>query len=164
MKEYFLNLANYQKWANDRFREHLKKNPESLSIDTPYGPVKNIATHIFGAVELWLKRVEGISPSTIKSGEEYSNWEELCKDWVATDDKLIAWLKTLDETDMVKKIKYTSLEKKNLETSLEHILTQLVTHHQSYHRGQIGMAIREKKLPPVQETDYIYYFYDKIKN
>ena len=165
MKQTFLELATYQKWANDRFRKNLENLDFSkLSIKTPYGTLRDIVVHIFGAVELWLKRLEGVSLPAIKSGESYTNWQELKKDWIEMDEKLISIVKNLDEKDFSKQIKYTSTEGHHLGTSMENILIQLLTHHQSYHRGQIGMALRQNDLPPVRETDFIYYVYDKKKN
>ena len=166
MKRMFLELALYQKWANDRFRKNLK-NVEFTKLTeniTPYGNIRELVAHIMGAVELWMKRLEGESPKSIRSGESYTDWQSLEKDWLEMDNKLIVLAKNLDEQEFSKRIKYTSTEGYNLETSMENILIQLLTHHQSYHRGQIGMAIREQKLPPVQETDYIFYVYDQKKN
>lgn len=166
MKKEFVELASYQKWANDRFRKNLKNVQFTKLTETitPYGSIRELIAHIFGAVELWLKRLEGISPPSIKSGEPFSTWDELELAWIEMDKKLIDVVKNLDEKDFSKRIKYISTEGLNLETSMENILVQLLTHHQSYHRGQIGMALRENHLPPVQETDYIFYVYDQKKN
>ena len=166
MKQTFFELAIYQKWANDRFRKNLKTDDFSklTSATMPYGSIRDVSVHIFGAVELWLKRLEGVSPSSIRPVDKYTNWNDLEKDWIDFDAKLIDVVKKLDEKDFSKRFKYVSTEGKHLETTMENILLQLTTHHQSYHRGQIAMALRELKLNPVQETDYIYYVYDQKKN
>ena len=166
MKQTFLELANYQKWANDRFRKNLKEVDFTKLTEnaTPYGPIRELVAHIFGAVELWMKRLEGTSPPAIKSGDSFQSWSELEKAWIDIDNKLIEVVNNLKEEEFSKRIKYRSTEGLDLETSMENILVQLVTHHQSYHRGQIGMAIRQLNLPPVQETDFIYYVYDQKKN
>ena len=166
MKETFLELAFYQKWANDRFRNNLKnvEYTKLLENTMPYGSIRSMVVHIFGAVELWLKRLDGISLKSIRSDEQYKDWTSLEKDWLEMDNKLIEVVKGLNEEDFKKKIKYVSTEGHHLETAMENMLVQLLTHHQSYHRGQICMTIRENKLPPVLETDFIYYIYDQKKN
>ncbi|OLS26730.1 MAG: hypothetical protein HeimC3_08320 [Candidatus Heimdallarchaeota archaeon LC_3] len=161
MKEYFLNLANYQRWANDRFRENLRKLEfENFSIETPYGPLLDVVVHIFGAVDLWMKRIDGISPKNIRSSEGYSDWESVERDWLDIDNQLIDFIKSINEEELNKEISYTSIKGLKLKTSLDNILIQLISHHQSYHRGQIGMFLREKGFEPVKESDYIYYVYD----
>lgn len=167
MKKTFLELANYQKWANDRFRKNLKEVDFAKLLEKttmPYGSILSMVAHIFGAVEIWLKRLEGTSLPKINSGESFHSWDELEKAWIDMDNKLIEVVNNLKEEEFSKRIKYRSTEGLDLETSMENILIQLVTHHQSYHRGQIGMAIRQLNLPPVQETDFIYYVYDQKKN
>lgn len=166
MKQTFLELANYQKWANDRFRKNLREVEFSKLCEKtmPYGSILFMVIHIFGAVELWMKRLDGESPKAMRSHEPYSSWDDVEKDWLDMDNKLIHVVKNLEEKEFTKRIKYTSIERHELETSMENILVQLVTHHQSYHRGQIGMALRQLNLPPVQETDFIYYVYDQKKN
>ncbi len=165
MKDTFVELAHYQKWANDRFRNNLKELDYSkLMIETPYGPIRDVIAHIFGAVELWMKRLQGESPKSIRTGESYNDWQNLEIDWLEMDNKLIELAESLNEQEFSKRIRYTSTEGLDLETSMDNVLIQLLTHHQSYHRGQIGMALRQNHLPPVQETDYIYYIYDQKKN
>lgn len=166
MKQTFEELAYYQKWANDRFRNNLKNVEFSKLVENtmPYGSIRHMVVHIFGAVELWMKRLEGVSLPAIRSDEHYRDWASLEKDWIAFDNKLIEVVKGLDEKDFTKKIKYISTEGHHLETAMENMLVQLLTHHQSYHRGQIGMAIRQNNLTPVLETDFIYYIYDQKKN
>ncbi len=161
MKEYLLNLAKYQRWANNRYRETLRKlDFENFKIKTPYGDLLHDIVHIFGAVELWMKRIEGISPKNIRSSENYLDWESVKKDWVDTDNQLINFINSLDEGSLNNEISYTSIQGVKLKTTLDNILIQLLTHHQSYHRGQIGMFLREKGFEPVRATDYIYYVYD----
>jgi uncharacterized damage-inducible protein DinB len=161
MKEYLLKLAKYQRWANDRFRENLREqNFEKFSIMTPYGPLLDVIVHIFGAVDLWMKRIDGISPKSIATSEMFSNWESVEREWVKLDNNLINFVESIKEEDLDKNIFYTSIEGLNLKTTLDNILLQLVTHHQSYHRGQIGMFLRQKGMEPVRETDYIFYVYD----
>jgi uncharacterized damage-inducible protein DinB len=161
MKEYFLKLTKYQRWANDRFRENLRQlNFEKFMIETPYGPFLDVIVHIFGAVDLWMKRIDGTSPKSIRSSESYSDWESVEKDWVNIDNQLIKLVENINEEELDKEISYTSTEGLKLKTTLDNILIQLITHHQSYHRGQIGMFLREKGLEPVRESDYICYVYD----
>ncbi len=166
MKQQFLELAYYQKWANDRFRANLKnvEYTKLLKNTMPYGSIRKMTVHIFGAVELWLKRLEGVSLPSIRPDEQYKDWQSLEKDWIEMDKRLIEVVKNLDENNLSNRIKYTSTEGKHFETTIENILIQLLTHHQSYHRGQIAMTLRENKLPPVLETDYIYYVYDQKEN
>lgn len=166
MKQEFLELAYYQKWANDRFRTNLKNVEFAKLVENtmPYGSIRSMVVHILGAVELWLKRLEGISLPSIRSDEDYKDWQSLEKDWVEMDEKLIDVVKNLDEKGFSNRIKYVSTEGSHLETTMMNMLIQLLTHHQSYHRGQIAMTIRQNNLPPIQESDFIYYIYDQKKN
>lgn len=164
MKQYLLKLAKYQKWANDRFRDNLGRLEfDNFKLETPYGPLLDVIVHIYGAVELWMKRIDGISPKAIKTSSIYSNWESVYKDWLKIDDQLIKLIENINEEEIHKEISYISTEGLSLRTTMDNILLQLVTHHQSYHRGQIGMFLRQHEFQPVQESDYIYYVYDSLQ-
>ena len=161
MIDQLIALAKYQKWANERFRTALSKlNFNELLSETPYGPLLDVVVHIFGAIELWLERLKGNSPKTIRSYKVYSEWANVAKDWEQFDNALIEAISQMTDNDLKRQVKYISTEGYHLETSVDNILLQLLCHHQSYHRGQIAMFLRQKGFEPVKETDYIYYVYD----
>ena len=164
MLEHMKMLAQYQIWANDHYRKNLEQLDFSkATIQTPYGSLLDLIVHIFGAVELWMKRIEGFSPKSIRTGENYKDWKTVMSDWEEIDKNLLDYIEKVSEKDLTKIIAYTSIEGKNHKLSIDHILLQAIAQHQSYHRGQIAVILRENGLPPVRATDYVYYKLEQQK-
>ena len=162
MKNFYLDLANLNSWANKRFRNSLNKiSAEQLQISTPYGPLIELAVHIFAAVELWLTRIGGDSPKKMTSANDFKSNDLIWDAWTKADKQFLAYIQSITISETYNQvINYTSTEGDKYSASIGQILSH-VSHHQMYHRGQIAMALRQNNLTPVPASDAIYYFVSK---
>ena len=160
-----IEMVAFNAWANERFRSTLKLIPlAKLNIETPYGLLIERIVHVFISVNMWLDRIEGNSPKYVPRAKDYPSWKEIDSSWIAADIRLIESTKKYkNPEDFDEIIKYYSLKNDQFEASVSNILIHL-SHHQMYHRGQIAMALRQNKLPPVPSTDGIAFFRSEDKN
>lgn len=164
MIKYYLKLTKFNIWANQSFRNCLEKIPKEQfeTIDTPYGSFLDLIVHIFAAVDLWLARISGNSPKSLKTADDYGwfskGWVELAQNWEKIDQSLYTFVRSLrDKTALDRRINYNSTEGSNYIISISDILTH-ISHHSMYHRGQIAMLLRQQNLAPIPANDAIYFF------
>lgn len=145
MKQYFKDLFDYHDQANARVINVLY--PENPAI-SKYA--YDMFHHILLAQHVWSHRI-------LKLPYDYKFKDVLSKDQI---DGLIAKSKIemkqiLDQFDLDDLIEFTNLAGEFYKMKLIDILSH-VSHHSSYHRGQIARAIREAGLEPPQ-TDLMLF-------
>jgi uncharacterized damage-inducible protein DinB len=118
----------------------------------------SIVAHLFGATELWLKRIEGSSPTAMLSFKDFKNWISIEQRWKEIDENFLTVIQGLTNADFDKELAYTSLEGKSLKTTIANILIH-VSNHMTHHRGQISALLRVNKLIKVPDVDFIEYVY-----
>lgn len=148
MKTYFIELFQYNDWANERLIEYLR------TIEQPPERCLKLISHIVSAQDIWLERIAGTHDWNIQVWDLYSLQE--CA--VLSTQSSLNWLKLirkLRDKDYDKLITYKTANGNSYETPIRQIVTH-VSQHASYHRGQINQLLRQNNIPPV-EIDYIYY-------
>ncbi len=147
MKSYFINLFKYHAWANKKVINGLKD--DGIKDER----VLKILAHLLLAEKTWLQRLKS---------EKYDNkfWQELnleeCDKLANENAKQInSYLNSLSENDFETKAKYTNSKGIEYANTINEILTHL-SHHSSYHRGQIAKEVRRLGKEPAY-TDYIAY-------
>jgi len=146
MKEHFINLFEYNDWANRKIFYVLRDAAQSPK------KILDILSHIILSQETWLGRVKGDYTNSFWENVELSDLKKRSeinsKDWLQI-------LSDLDEKDLDKKYTYHNTKGARFETSLKDIITHLIN-HSSYHRAQINLLLRQNNVEPAI-TDYIYY-------
>jgi uncharacterized damage-inducible protein DinB len=147
MKSYFTELFEYHGWANKKIIAGLY---EARIKDK--GIIK-LLSHLLLAEKTWLQRLKS---------EKYDNlfWTELNLDECSrlAEKNILEineFLSSLSEKDFENKIKYTNSKGAEYSNTIKEILTHL-SHHSSYHRGQIAKEMRRLGKEPVY-TDYIAF-------
>lgn len=139
-------LMSFDYWANSEVIKAL----ETFEGEVP-DELLEILSHILGAKQIWYNRFNDIpSSKDLFKKEELSvlkqNNESVHKIWIEHI------LRHNPESTWVD---YKNLAGEAFKNSLAEIITQL-SHHGSYHRGQISKIIREHRKTPVS-TDFIIY-------
>jgi uncharacterized damage-inducible protein DinB len=150
MKKYFLDLFEFNNWANDKIILSLNGIEYNFG---EYSPLK-ILSHIITVQETWLERVKGTKSYNIFLWDEYS-LQEL---EVLSFNNHKEWKKfitKLSDTSFTEYCTYkNSGSKKN--TLMYQDIFQHVINHSSYHRGQINQILKQNNIQPVN-IDFINY-------
>ncbi len=148
MKEHFVNLFNYNHWANERSINALTqiegKNERSFQI----------MGHILDAQLNWYKRIVDPAKASQNFWNKYSI-EDMRGLSYKSSREWLRFIESLTEEGFKKKINYQNSKGIEFTNEVVQILTQ-VTHHSAYHRGQIASLLRSNwGAPPM--IDYIVY-------
>ncbi|MCX6170022.1 MAG: hypothetical protein NTX65_11815 [Ignavibacteriales bacterium] len=146
MNEHFINLFEYNIWANNRIFSALKL------VLHPTQKILEIMSHLVLSQETWLGRIQGKHTNSF--------WDKVELDLLEKRSQLNneEWLKLLNSSsknDLVKKYSYQNTKGESFETSLQDIITHIIN-HSTYHRAQINLLLRQNGHEPAV-TDYIYY-------
>src|SRR5437879_11594887 len=120
MKAYFIQLFNYDQYANQLISAAIAKagNPEK-SVQ--------IMAHLLAAQQIWLKRCKGESTT---DNVLWPDWEAGSFEQLINDNHR-AWINFLDYSepdDFNKIISYKSLKGDSYENKLSDILTHVINH------------------------------------
>jgi uncharacterized damage-inducible protein DinB len=154
MKAYFIQLFNYDRYANQLIAETIVK------ADNP-GKSSQLMAHLLAAQKIWLKRCKG---EATMGGVLWPDWgTDIFEQLI--DDNHRAWinfLDYLDQDDFNKVISYKNLKGDDFENKLSDVLAHLINHG-THHRAQVGQYL---KLAGVElpNTDYIFYIRNNIQD
>jgi len=150
MKKYFLDLFEYNNWANDKIILKL------LDLDSNFkeqDPIK-IMSHIVSVQDTWLERVRGKKSYNIFLWEEYSI-QELEVLSINSSKELKKYISKMSEKNFEEFCTYKNSKREDISNSYQDIFQHIVN-HSSYHRGQINQILRTNNIEPVN-IDFIYY-------
>jgi uncharacterized damage-inducible protein DinB len=147
--DHFTNLFSYDMWANEQVWLTLKEHPEFEYAKLSVGYL----SHIFGAQELWYKRIKGLSLDNLEVWPDY----ELTDTINSLKKYHDLWIELIntnkDKLDRI--ISYQNTKGNAFDTKLSDILQHVVIHGQ-HHRAQIAILLRNAKITP-PGTDFIFF-------
>ncbi|MDZ7780708.1 MAG: DinB family protein [Gemmatimonadota bacterium] len=131
-------LHDFMVWADRALYENLCRRPDLREAWLEY-------THVLGAEETWLARLEGREPMA-------PVWPDLPPDEVDTLRERLAsafsaYLGGLDEAWLDRPVRYTNSAGASFETSVGDILLHVALHGQ-YHRGKVNLLLRQAGVEP----------------
>lgn len=147
MKNYLIQLLDYELWANRRIIDALEK------IDNPPARALALMGHILSAQHVWYGRI-------MHESVFVAIWEDIPVSWmVETAERqhrqLVSHISAIAEPELAELVEYVDSKGTNYKSTVLDILTHM-SHHAAYHRGQIVQLIRPMiKEAPV--TDFIVW-------
>jgi len=150
MKKYFVDLFEYNNWANDKIILKLK----SLSPDLIKPEILKLLGHIISAQDTWLERVKGTKSYNIYLWDEYSLQEiEILS--MNSHQGWIKFFRKFDEKNLENVCSYKNSKGEKLDKSYQDIFQHIIN-HSTFHRGQINQLLRINNIEPIK-LDFIYY-------
>ena len=149
----------YTEWASGKLLEAAAVlTPEELARDFATADRSVIGTlaHIFAADRVWLKRLQGESPTALMDPDRDRRLDTLQSEWprVLADWRQLASEWT--EDSIGRRIAYKQMNGQPFETPVWQIVLHLVN-HATHHRGQAAGFIRAMGHQPPR-LDLIFYY------
>jgi uncharacterized damage-inducible protein DinB len=149
-------LLAFNRWANDitlRSAEALSDEQLRRDLKSSFPSVFATLVHMYSADWVWLERWQGRSPSSFPDAAALTTLEKLRAKWKEIEASQRAFLGTLDNMALERKIAFRNLKGIPFEDGLGFTF-QHVVNHATYHRGQITTMLRQLGATPVG-TDFI---------
>lgn len=157
MRNRYLKYAQYNLWANNKLRELLQANEDTLmtqKVIASFPSIRKTIQHLWGAEKIWLLRLNGVSPTVLTAYNFDGTLERMYQNWSKESLNFLTFIEYqldewFDETTEFLDTQGDFHELKN------HEILQHVFNHSSYHRGQIILLMRQLGMTNMEGLDYI---------
>ena len=158
-KTLFVNYATYNLWANSTLVDWLRSKPLELmerEIPSSFPTIKQTLLHMWGAEDIWLQRLKGISVTQFLSERFQGSTTDVFDGLIDVSTEFLAYVEALSDEDFEKQCPFRLLN--GTEDSKPRIyMIHHCMNHATYHRGQIVTMARNFGLSDPPSTDYIRY-------
>ena len=153
------DYAIYNHWANSRIVDWLQTQPAGLleqEMPSSFPSLKLTLLHIWGAEDVWLRRLQGSSPVRFISADFKGNLEELFSGFLRRSAEFRDFLGAQTPGYFEQSTSYTHTSG----TPFTQRNAEIILHclqHSTFHRGQLITMARNLGITDVPHTDYILY-------
>jgi uncharacterized damage-inducible protein DinB len=157
--EYFLTLAHYNAWANQRLYDacaHLSEAEYLKPRQAFFGSIHGTLNHLLVGDRIWLARIERKKrPKVTLDQILYGDLVALRVARQAEDEHLVNVVAGISKRALDQKIAYVNMAGQRQQTQLRLVLGHLFN-HQTHHRAQVhGLLSQTTVAPP--PLDLILY-------
>ncbi len=147
-------LLQYNTWANRLIADQVETFPADLfdkHVGGSFGSIKAVMIHLLESDYLWLYRWKG-NPLAAIPAWQHTDIHSIKKIWTPLQDEMVALSQKIDPAQNIHFITRKGIP---FDLPFHEIATHL-SHHGSYHRGQLTNMIRDLGQKPVA-TDYFIF-------
>jgi uncharacterized damage-inducible protein DinB len=148
MKKNFVNLFEYNDWANKKVLESFK------TVDQINEKIQLLFSHILISQTIWLERLL-LKPMSFNETMILLSLDECRSLSPKSSEDWISFIEAAPEENFNSVVSYKSTKGLDLQNKLSDIITHVIN-HSSYHRGQIALLVRDSGGVPAV-TDYVVY-------
>lgn len=163
MKNILENYTDYNLWANTKITDALRIIGPSLidkEIASSFTSIRKTTYHIWGAEELWWKRLHGESLAKVPAMDFSGSYDEAVKHFLTVSKKFAELVKEKDENYLQTSNTYKDT-RGNTWTNPHWQMIMHCMNHSTFHRGQLVTMMRAVGITTIPATDMIVYFREK---
>jgi uncharacterized damage-inducible protein DinB len=159
MKAHFLQLADYNQWANARLYKAastLSREAQHRDVGAYFTSLHGTLNHILVADQLWLARLEqNLPPHSDLDVIVHDDFGALQHARANQDSAAKAFIETLSDTDIAADFDYRDMSNTARRMTRREILTHMFN-HATHHRGQAHQSLRQLGIiePPALDLPY----------
>lgn len=159
MKEIFLQYAAYNVWANQILLNAASKLSEEQlqqNIVSSFGSVQKTFLHLLDVESIWWQRMKLQEQIVWPSQEKNFEFNELADALIHRSKKWHEWIAESNESQLQHVFAYYNSKKEYFKQPHWQMLLHLFN-HQTYHRGQIVIMLRQLNVEKIPPTDFIVF-------
>lgn len=145
-------LFDYHYWARDRQLQACAALTEEQFL-RPLGgsfpSLRDTLAHLVAVEWLWLERWRGRSPRSLLPPEEFPTLAAVCGRWRAVEREMREYVAGLTEEALERSMTCISTRGQPWTYALWRMILHLLN-HQSYHRGQVTVLLRQLGAQPAK--------------
>ena len=160
MKKFIEEYAAFNVWANERICSvvaTISDEQMSREIISSFSSIRSTLLHLWGAQEVWIRRMEGLSPGALPTENFQGSRQEIIDGMLAASHRLKELAEAATEQSLLEVKKYSTLKGGIVTSSLYQVFAH-VFNHSTYHRGQLVTMFRQAGVSEIPQTDLIYYY------
>jgi len=146
-------------WANIKTAEILREVSDEIYFrenKSSFPSISKTVLHMWGAQNIWLKRLQGESLTAWPHEPNQDNKEGQLNGLANSAQSILDLVTSKDDSFLSSLYSYTNMKGEPFRDSVEDTLFHVVN-HSTYHRGQIITMLREAGVTNVVGTDLIHY-------
>ncbi|HRP01021.1 MAG TPA: DinB family protein [Candidatus Kapabacteria bacterium] len=153
MNDYFLEMFEYNKYANNLYiKEMIENNIENTKIN-------KLFSHVLNSHNIWLCRLQ-------KKFSRFKLWDVHANQMLSEINQQLYieslyYVNVLSPSDFKQTVEYKVSTSESFENTVLECLTQIITHG-AHHRAQISLLLRQLDIEP-PKSNYIFYLRDTNK-
>jgi uncharacterized damage-inducible protein DinB len=156
---YFLTLAHYNAWANERLYDACAQLAEAEYMrprQAFFGSIHGALNHLLVADRVWLARIEHKPPLKVTLDQIlYGDLVALRVARRAEDEHIVNIVGDISARALDQKLAYANMAGVRQQTKLRLVLAHFFN-HQTHHRGQVHDLLSQTAVKP-PPLDLIFY-------
>ena len=156
---YAPTMARYNRWQNRSLYREADKLTDAARKESRgafFGSIHATLSHILYGDQVWMFRFTGVAKPRAASIPDsvgaYPDWDELKRERVAFDERIIAWADAIDEAWLDGEMTWTPPALGRPITRPHRLLVTHMFNHQTHHRGQVHCMLTALGVKP-DDTD-----------
>jgi uncharacterized damage-inducible protein DinB len=155
------NYAEYNTWANSMIAAFLKNQMKPQDFIKPMGnsfsSIADTILHIWGAQEIWIKRLEGLENPPFPTFQEKTDKDLVLDLWVKSSRDFESFILQGGENLLSKEHSYKNMAGQEfINKGWE--MAHHCMNHSTFHRGQLVTMTRQLGYQDLPGTDQIKFF------
>jgi len=159
-KEYFIELAEYNIWANNILLGWLDKITDELwsqHVISSFNSIGETVLHITSAETVWIERLQKAEAPVWLQSDFKGTRDELIGIWRKSSAGLKKFLENFEDSAMMEKLVFKRLNGDRYEMPHYQVFAH-VFNHSTYHRGQLVTMLRQVGFTAVGSTDMLGFY------
>ena len=159
-KAYFIELAEYNIWANNIMLSWLDKIMDEqweMHVVSSFNSIAETVLHITSAERIWLERLnKAESPVWLQSSFKGTR-NEIVELWKNASAGLKKFIDGFKESDLKEKLVFRRINGDRYEMPHYQVFAHIFN-HSTYHRGQLVTMLRQVGFTDIGSTDMLVFF------
>lgn len=159
MKQLLEQYSAYNLWANKKMMEtvnSLSDEEINREIVSSFPSVYKTILHITNTQHMWWQRLK-LAEHIESLMETYKgSFKELAEKLIQSSIQWDEWVKGANDANLTHVFAYQNTKKEHFKQPVNEALLHLFN-HQSYHRGQLVMMMRQLGVTKIPTTDFIVF-------
>jgi len=160
-KSYFIQLAEYNIWANNICHSWLEKISDEQwkkPIESSFKSIAETTVHTAGAEKIWFDRLSKVENPVFLLAVFKGSKDEAVEIWKSTSQELKLFIENLKETELENSIGFRLRDGRATELKYYQIFAH-VFNHSTYHKGQLVTMLRQVGFTDLRSIDFSTYIW-----